>query len=168
MALGILVEGRRNHLAVDPPQREVETERRIVENADYLISVSELLAGNLRDLALFTLAIDSKLRGCDLVPLRVADLVVGDAVRERVSIIQRKTGQPVQFEVSDNTRQSIRAWVASPENVPRTILHTDHIPTPDNNWAGQNYTGYCNPEMDALIDLANAGVAALIDDVLLG
>ena len=73
------------------------------------------LAGNLRDLALFNLAIDSKLRACDLVPLRVADLVVGDTVRERVSIIQRKTKQPVQFEVSENTRQSILAWVASPE-----------------------------------------------------
>ena len=55
------------------------------------------------------------MRGCNLVPLRGADLVVGDAVRERVSIVQRKTGQPVQFEVSENTRQSIPAAVASPE-----------------------------------------------------
>lgn len=54
------------------------------------------LAGNLRDLALFNLAIDSKLRGCDLVRLRVGDLVVGDHVRERVSVIQSKTQRPVQ------------------------------------------------------------------------
>lgn len=73
------------------------------------------LAGNLRDLALFNLAIDSKLRGCDLVRLRVADLVVGGAVRDRASIIQRKTGRPVQFEVSENTRASILDWVNRPE-----------------------------------------------------
>ena len=73
------------------------------------------LSGNLRDLALFNLAIDSKLRGCDLVGLRLSDLMVGGAVRERVSIVQRKTRQPVQFEVSENTRQSILAWVAAPE-----------------------------------------------------
>jgi hypothetical protein len=58
---------------------------------------ARLERAGLRDLALFNLAIDSKLRGCDLVPLRVADLVVGDTVRERISIIQRKTKQPVQF-----------------------------------------------------------------------
>ena len=44
------------------------------------------------------------------------------------------------------------AWVSSPENVPRTILHSSHIPTEANNWSGQNYPGYANPEMDALID----------------
>ena len=68
-----------------------------------------------RDLALFNLAIDSKLRGCDLVRLRVADLVVGGAVRNRVSIIQRKTGRRVQFEVSENTRASVLEWVKMPE-----------------------------------------------------
>ena len=73
------------------------------------------LAGNLRDLALFNLAIDSKLRGCDLVCLKVADLIVGDSVRDRVSVIQSKTKRPVQFEVSENTRESIRDWVLSPE-----------------------------------------------------
>ena len=73
------------------------------------------LAGNLRDLALFNLAIDSKLRGCDLVRLKVTDLVVGDRVRERVTVIQSKTRRPVQFEVSKNTRDSIRNWVCSSE-----------------------------------------------------
>lgn len=73
------------------------------------------LAGNLRDLALFNLAIDSKLRGCDLVRLRVTDLVVGDRVRERVTVIQSKTNRPVQFEVSENTRDSIWNWFCSPE-----------------------------------------------------
>jgi len=71
------------------------------------------LANNLRDLALFNLAIDSKLRGCDLVRLRVSDLVVSGSVRDRVSIIQSKIGRPVQFEVSENTRSSVLEWVIS-------------------------------------------------------
>lgn len=73
------------------------------------------LSDNLRDLALFNLAIDSKLRGCDLVRLKVGDLVVGDRVRERVTIVQSKTNRPVQFEVSENTRETIVAWLDRPE-----------------------------------------------------
>jgi len=73
------------------------------------------IAGNLRDLALFNLAIDSKLRGCDLVRLKVAEFVIGGSVRDRVSVIQSKTQRPVQFEVSENTRESIWNWVSSPE-----------------------------------------------------
>ena len=73
------------------------------------------LSGNLRDLGLFNLAIDSKLRGCDLVRLQVSDLIRGNRVRERVTIIQSKTLQPVQFEVSENTRNSIWNWVCRPE-----------------------------------------------------
>ncbi|WP_050931533.1 tyrosine-type recombinase/integrase [Aestuariivita boseongensis] len=73
------------------------------------------LSGNLRDLALFNLAIDSKLRGCDLVCLRVSDLITGNRVRERVTIIQRKTKRPVQFEISENTRNSIWNWVSRPQ-----------------------------------------------------
>ncbi len=70
--------------------------------------------GQLADLALFNLATDSKLRGCDLVRLKVTDLVSGGSVRDRVSVIQSKTGRPVQFEVSENTRGSVLEWVASP------------------------------------------------------
>ena len=73
------------------------------------------LAGNLRDLALFNLAIDSKLRGCDLVRLKVTDLVAARRVRERVSVVQSKTNRPVQFEVSEDTRDSIWNWVCCPE-----------------------------------------------------
>ena len=72
------------------------------------------LADNLRDLALFNLAIDSKLRGCDLVRLKVADLVVGASVRDRVSVIQSKIGRSVQFDVSQNTQRSLVGWVKSP------------------------------------------------------
>lgn len=80
------------------------------------------LAGDLRDLALFNLAIDSKLRGCDLVRLKVVDLITHDRVRERVSVIQSKTNRPVQFEVAEGTRDSLSKWVCSPEMLGRTFL----------------------------------------------
>ena len=50
------------------------------------------------------------------------------------------------------TAMGMFAWVSSPENVPRTVLHSDHIPTAENNWAGQNYTGFSNSAIDALIE----------------
>ena len=68
----------------------------------------------LRDLALFNLAIDSKLRGCDLVRLKLSDLVVGSSVRDRVTIIQRETSQPVCLEVTEHTRKSILARIETP------------------------------------------------------
>lgn len=64
-----------------------------------------------RDLAMFNLAIDSKLRGCDLVRLRVGDVVLGGTVRLRTSIIQQKTGRPVPFELTDPAREALTAWL---------------------------------------------------------
>ncbi|NJC04603.1 integrase [Sphingomonas kaistensis] len=64
-----------------------------------------------RDLALFDLALDSKLRGCDLMSLTVSDLLSSTGVRSRVMILQRKTGRPVQFEVTEQTRRSLTAWL---------------------------------------------------------
>jgi hypothetical protein len=69
---------------------------------------------NLRDLALFNLAIDSKLRGCDLVRLMVGDLVVGGTVHDLDSVNLSNTGRPVQFEASENTRRSVLGGVTSP------------------------------------------------------
>jgi integrase len=71
-----------------------------------------------RDLALFNLAIDSKLRGCDLVRLRVSDVCVGGRVQDRATVIQQKTRRPVQFEITEQTRAAIRDWLANiaPEN----------------------------------------------------
>jgi len=68
-----------------------------------------------RDLALFNLAIDSKLRSCDLVALRVSDIAVADNVRERAVIVQQKTGRPVQFELTEQTRASVDAWIVQRE-----------------------------------------------------
>jgi integrase len=64
-----------------------------------------------RDLAMFNLAIDSKLRGCDLVRLQVGDVCAGGRVRDRATVIQKKTGRPVQFEITEQTRTSIQAWL---------------------------------------------------------
>ena len=66
----------------------------------------------LRDRALFDLAIDSKLRGCDLVKLKIGDLFCGAAVRNRATVIQQKTGKPVQFEIMPDTRKSLGAWIS--------------------------------------------------------
>jgi hypothetical protein len=73
------------------------------------------LADNLRDLALFNVAIDSKWRGCDLAKLAVSDLVNDDRVRARVSVIQSKTKRPVQFELTENTPETVLARVKSPK-----------------------------------------------------
>jgi integrase len=70
------------------------------------------LEGHSRDLALFNLAIDSKLRGCDLVRLKVSDIIQGGRIRSRAQIIQRKTLQPVQFEIMEQTRESLASWVS--------------------------------------------------------
>src|SRR4051812_37132553 len=67
--------------------------------------------GRLRDRALFDLAIDSKLRGCDLVRIRIGDLVTGGAIRERALVIQRKTSRPVQFEILEPARSTLLTWL---------------------------------------------------------
>ncbi|MBE7181948.1 MAG: tyrosine-type recombinase/integrase [Terriglobus roseus] len=67
--------------------------------------------GRTRDLALFNTAIDSKLRGCDLVRLRVTDVHLGDSIRLRTTIIQQKTGWPVPFELTETTRETLAGWL---------------------------------------------------------
>ena len=67
------------------------------------------VAGRVRDLALFDCGIDAKLRGCDLVKLRVSDGAPGEALRQHATVIQQKTGRPVPFEITDTTRQALRS-----------------------------------------------------------
>ena len=67
--------------------------------------------GRVRDLAMFNTAIDSKLRGCDLVKLRVADVHLGDSVRLRTIVVQQKTGRPVPFEITKPSREALVAWL---------------------------------------------------------
>ncbi len=81
----------------------------------WAIRVRLQLQHRARDLALFNLAIDSKLRGCDLVWLQIDDVCAGGRVRDRANIIQKKTGRPVQFEITEQTRAAIRAWLPEVE-----------------------------------------------------
>ena len=64
-----------------------------------------------RDLAMFNLAIDSKLRGCDLVSLHVRDVTHGNQILPRAMVVQRKTHRPVQFELTEPTRTAVAAWI---------------------------------------------------------
>jgi len=77
----------------------------------WAIRVRLELSKRTRDLALFNLAIDSKLRACDLVKLKVRDICHGDRVSSRAIVMQQKTGRPVQFEITEQTRKSITDWL---------------------------------------------------------
>jgi integrase len=65
----------------------------------------------LRDLALFNMALDSKLRACDLLNLRVSDVSNGKEINSRATVLQKKTGRPVQFEITQKTRKSTLEWI---------------------------------------------------------
>jgi integrase len=80
-----------------------------------------------KELALFNLAIDSKLRGCDLVGLRVHDVVQGTQVAPRAIVMQRKTQRPVQFELTDQTRDALAIWIASAHLKPEQYLFPSRV-----------------------------------------
>ena len=77
----------------------------------WAIRIRLQLNGNKRDLALFNLAIDSKLRACDLVKLKVRGISTGDHVSSRTTILQQKTHRPVQFEITELTRAAVEQWI---------------------------------------------------------
>ena len=77
----------------------------------WAIRIRLQISQRIRDLALFNLAIDSKLRSCDLVKLRVRDIAHGQQVDKRAMIIQQKTHQPVQFEITEQTREALTRWI---------------------------------------------------------
>jgi integrase len=64
-----------------------------------------------RELAMFDLGLDSKLRACDLVKLRVRDICHGDRISTRAMVMQQKTGRPVQFEITQPTREAVVEWI---------------------------------------------------------
>jgi integrase len=80
-----------------------------------------------RDLALFNLAIDSKLRGCDLVSLRVEDVAPHGYAIERATVRQKKTGRPVRFELTEQTRQAIDDYLAANPKKPGEYLFAGRI-----------------------------------------
>jgi integrase len=75
------------------------------------------LANKKRDLALFNVAIDSKLRGCDVVSLRVADIAPHGYALDRATVRQKKTGRPVRFELTEQTRKSVDDYLSSVQRV---------------------------------------------------
>ena len=80
-----------------------------------------------RELALFNLAIDSKLRGCDLVGLHVHDVVQGSRVAARAIVMQKKTQRPVQFEITEQTREAVAAWIAEAHLKPEQYLFPSRV-----------------------------------------
>jgi integrase len=88
-----------------------------------------------RELAMFNLAIDSKLRSCDLVKLKVRDLYNGNGISPRATILQQKTHQPVQFEITEQTRDALLNWIKNNHLCsgdylfPSRIKSSNHIST---------------------------------------
>jgi site-specific recombinase XerC len=91
--------------------RIVGQKRPLLPRHVWAIRVRLEIENSVRDLALFNTAIDSKLRGCDLVRLKVADVYAAGTVKDRASVLQSKTGKPVKFELTEGTRKSIETWL---------------------------------------------------------
>src|SRR5208282_1804102 len=82
------------------------------------------IEGRTRDLALFNLAIDSKLRGCDVVAIRVEDVAASGYTTDRATVRQKKTGRPVRFELSEQTRQAVDDYLKVTGKRPGEFLFT--------------------------------------------
>jgi len=78
----------------------------------WAIRIQLQLEHRIKEVALFNLAIDSKLRSCDLVKLKVRDVTNGNTILHRAMILQQKTKKPVQFEITEQTRDSLSKWIA--------------------------------------------------------
>jgi integrase len=91
--------------------------------------------GRLRARSLFDLAIDSKLRGCDLVKIKIGDLIASADIRTRAIVVQQKTGRPVQFELTADVRSSLMVWLDRRGGTlayyvfPSRIDHANHMST---------------------------------------
>ena len=86
------------------------------------------LAMKYRDLALFNVAIDSKLRGCDLVKLKIEEIAPNGQCVDRVTIRQSKTGQPVKFELTENTRQAVEKHLSTKSRIGNIYLFPGRNP----------------------------------------
>lgn len=85
------------------------------------------IEGRLRELALLNLGIDSKLRGCDLVALKVRDVCHGDQMATRTVVLQRKTQRPVQFEITQATRETLQMWIKQARLQPEDFLFPSRL-----------------------------------------
>jgi integrase len=97
------------------------------------------MQGLTRDLALFNLAIDSKLRGCDVVAIRVDDVAPNGYAVDRAAVRQKKTGRPVRFELTDQTRQAIDEYLRLTGLRPGTVL----VPWSPRRLARHDHSAVC-------------------------
>ena len=93
----------------------------------WAIRVRLQLSNRVRDLALFDLAIDSKLRACDLTKLKVRDVAHGSLISSRAIIMQQKTHSPVQFEITEPTRTALNKWIEAKHLQPEDYLFRSRI-----------------------------------------
>ena len=93
----------------------------------WAIRVRLQIANRVRDLALFDLALDSKLRACELVKLRVHDVAQGDRVAARAMVMQQKTQRPVQFEITEQTREALARWMDRARLRPDSFLFPSRL-----------------------------------------
>jgi integrase len=93
----------------------------------WAIRVRLQLASRRRELALFNLAIDSKLRACDLVKLKVRDVCHGQTVASRTIVMQQKTQRPVHFEITEPTREAVGAWISHAGLLPDGTLFPSRL-----------------------------------------
>ena len=82
------------------------------------------IEGRARDLAMFNLAIDSKLRGCDVVAIKVEDVAAGGYTADRATVRQKKTGHPVRFELTEQTRQAVNDYLKAAKKKPGEFMAT--------------------------------------------
>jgi integrase len=107
------------HTKVEPPA--IRRSRRGLRGQKPPLKIKEIwairirlqLEERIRDLAMFNPAIDSKLRACDLTALKVDDVAMRGRVRSRAIVIQKKTGRPVQFEITEQTRDTVARWIGA-------------------------------------------------------
>lgn len=115
--------------------KQVGTKRPLTQKQIWAVRFYLDRERRIRDRALFDLAIDSKLRGCDLVEIRIRDLVAGPEIRTRAIVVQQKTGRPVQFEITSDVRASLLAWLERRGGTledyafPSRVDHTSHMST---------------------------------------
>ena len=101
----------------------------------YAIRIRLQLEKRVRELALFNLALDSKLRGCDLVKRRGCDVIQGNRMMSRTMVMQQKTHRPVQFEITEQTRDTVGAWITKAQLksdqclFPSRVHASEHIST---------------------------------------
>ena len=95
----------------------------------WAIRIRLQLAERTRELALFNLAVDSKLRSSDLVQLRVRDVAHGDQITNRAIVMQQKTDRPVQFEITEQTRELVATWIRYARRQPGDYLFSSRLST---------------------------------------